>query len=192
MDRRIASFTALSAPRFDAMRKWALARLRPRRRDLGELTDQLRRSWYMAAIQIPRLPEMVLRARMQTAWPLLMRRGEGIEPRPGHPADTLVEDAVRGLAMYRENISAPGRARGPAQIPVQLIIPTRDRYVSPSLYAEADSWAAQISRHELDTGHWVQRSEPEAVAGLITALIERPDPEGQVSGGASPARWKEA
>ncbi|HWE33169.1 MAG TPA: alpha/beta fold hydrolase, partial [Solirubrobacteraceae bacterium] len=81
---RIASFTAVAGPRLDSSRRWALRRLRRGR--LRALAGQARRSWYIGAFQLPWLPERVLGAGGERAWRRALRRLEGVQPRPGHPA----------------------------------------------------------------------------------------------------------
>lgn len=172
---RIASFTAVAGPRIDDVRAWALRRLRhPSPASLGRLAGQARRSWYVAAAQLPRLPELALRRGFERAWPAALRRLERVEPRPGHPAPTLSSDALTGLALYRTNMRRLRRDGEPvpAEVPVQLIVPTRDRYISPALYADAERWAAQLWRRDIRAGHWVQRSHPHAVARHVAELVE--------------------
>lgn len=170
---RVASLTAIAGPRVDAARDWALRRMRPSPAALGELLDQTRRSWYIAAFQLPGLPERVLGAGMERAWPRALRRLEGVEPRPGHPAATLTRDARLGVAMYRANFRALARIRdpAPAQPPVQLIVPTRDRHISTGYYGDGHEWATRVWRRDIHAGHWVQRSHPRAVARSINEFV---------------------
>jgi pimeloyl-ACP methyl ester carboxylesterase len=179
---RIASFTAVAGPRLDQMRPWIRSRLRLNATAIRQLAGQARRSWYVAAFQIPRLPEAVLASVMERAWPRVMRRLEHVEPRDGHPAATLLSDAQTGLALYRTNMRGYFRRRtahaGKVKVgvPVQVVIASRDRYISPALYDEAEQWADTVWRRELDTGHWVQRSHPSDVARYISQLVEHTEP----------------
>ena len=171
---RIASFTAIAGPKIDTAAAWVLNRFRPSLAGIRDLLGQARRSWYVGAIQVPGLPERVLGAAMDRAWPRVMRRLEGIEPRPGHPAPTLARDARAGLALYRANLGPKARRAKPSRVetPVQLIVPTRDRYISTAMYADAQDWAPRIWRRDLRAGHWVQRARPAAVARAISELVE--------------------
>jgi pimeloyl-ACP methyl ester carboxylesterase len=191
---RVASFTSIAGPRLDASQKWVRRRRRPDAKALRQLAEQARRSWYIAALQVPVVPERLLRSRFDRVWPRVMARVEGIEPRPGHPAATLGEDAATGAELYRQNL-LPLRDRWPWQpagVPVQLIVPTRDRYISVGIYDECADWATQLWRREIDTGHWAQRTHPELVARWAGELIdhveggpEAPDlAAARVSGGA--------
>jgi NAD(P)-dependent dehydrogenase (short-subunit alcohol dehydrogenase family)/pimeloyl-ACP methyl ester carboxylesterase len=185
---RVASFTAVAGPRVDAARNWALRRIKPSPAALGELLDQGRRSWYIAAFQLPGLAERVLGAGMRRAWPRALRQLEGVEPRPGHPAATLTHDARAGVALYRANFRRLAKVRRPmpVQVPVQLIVPTRDRHISTAMYGDAWEWAARIWRRDMRGGHWVPRSHPRAVARAIAEFV------GHVDGGAEPAALRRA
>lgn len=121
---RLASFTSLGGP---GLRQAAdFTRHGPRR----DVAAQRLRSWYIGAFRLPVLPELAWRSVLPG---LVTRalRGDGIAPRPGHPADTLVADGLNGLALYRANM--PGGALDPRVpgVPVQIIEATRDAYVTP-------------------------------------------------------------
>jgi NAD(P)-dependent dehydrogenase (short-subunit alcohol dehydrogenase family)/pimeloyl-ACP methyl ester carboxylesterase len=185
---RIASFTAVAGPKIDATAEWVLRRARPSMAGIRQLLGQARRSWYVAAVQIPALPERALGYGMERAWPRVLRRFEGIEPRPGHPAATASRDARRGLALYRANLRHKARRRNPVavEVPVQLIVPTRDRYISRAMYADAHGWATRIWRRDMRAGHWVQRAYPAAVARAISELVNH------LEGGPEPAPLRRA
>jgi NAD(P)-dependent dehydrogenase (short-subunit alcohol dehydrogenase family)/pimeloyl-ACP methyl ester carboxylesterase len=185
---RIASLTLIAGPRIDAIPDWTRRRLRPS--GLMQLLDQARRSWYVGAFQIPGLPERALGAGMERAWPRALRRLEGVEPRPGHPAATLARDARTGLALYRANLARTARSRSPkpAETPVLLLVPTRDRHISPGLYADADEWATHVWRRDLYAGHWAPRSHPHAVARSVTEFVEHAE-GGAESGALRRARY---
>ncbi|WP_043629790.1 SDR family oxidoreductase [Nonomuraea candida] len=57
-------------------------------------------------------------------------------------------------------------------VPVQVVEATRDAYVTPALSAELGRWAPRLWRRRIAAGHWVHRSRPEAVAGMIAEFVE--------------------
>jgi pimeloyl-ACP methyl ester carboxylesterase len=127
---------------------------------------QAARSWYAYAFQIPRASDAVVRA-LSRARLADDRRGIALSP-------TLPDDAVDGLNLYRANLfrggrSIPGGAR--TDVPVLLVVPLRDRYVTPALATAAERYAARLRRVDLDAGHWVIRSRPDEVAALIAAHV---------------------
>lgn len=165
---RIASFTSISGPCLDHVGHWIRSRLRPF--GLGQLARQALRSWYIGFFQLPLLPEVMWRSGV-AGW--LLERLEDVPPRPGHPAPTLAEDAARGLALYRVNMLR--RLREPRErrtdIGVQVVIPTRDRYVSPALFDDLGRRVPRLWRRQARAGHWVQRSHPDLLARWITELV---------------------
>jgi NAD(P)-dependent dehydrogenase (short-subunit alcohol dehydrogenase family) len=185
---RIASFTAIAGPKIDAAAAWTVRRFRPSLSGIRDLLGQARRSWYIAAVQIPALPERAIGYGIERAWPRMLRRFERIEPRAGHPAATLSRDARRGLALYRTNLGPKARRRDPVpvDVPVQLIVATRDRYISTALYDDAQDWATRIWRRDIHSGHWAQRAHPRAVARAVSELI------GHTEGAPEPAPLRRA
>jgi hypothetical protein len=85
-----------------------------------------------------------------------------------------VRDAARGIALYRANM-LPRLTRPQlryARVPVQLIIPLADRFVSPALAEGLERWAPDLRRRTLACGHWVavRRAAPRT-AELIRAFV---------------------
>ena len=58
------------------------------------------------------------------------------------------------------------------KVPVQLVVPTRDRYISPALHDDAEAWASHVWRRDIRAGHWVQRSHPRVVERAVSELIQ--------------------
>ena len=133
---------------------------------------QLAHSWYLTAFQVPRVPEAALRRMLRT--PESARRFLGLR----HAAPTVVQDAVNGLGLYRVNLRHGSRGRHSlhTDIPIQLIVPLRDRYITPAVYDDLPQYCSDLTRHDLDAGHWVQQSRPEEVARLHRRV--RPGPRG--------------
>jgi pimeloyl-ACP methyl ester carboxylesterase len=160
---RIASFTSISGPCLDHVGYWFRRRLaRPTPRHLVQLADQFRRSWYIAAFQLPLAAPLLWRHWLAARWPRILQLGEDVSPRSGYPEPTLAEDAVHGISLYRANMRP--RVRRPeqrhARVPVQVIIPARDHYVGPALAAQdLDRWVPQLSRQLIDATHWSALTE---------------------------------
>jgi pimeloyl-ACP methyl ester carboxylesterase len=170
---RIASFTSISGPCLDHTAYWYRRRLAsPSFAHLTEVARQSLKSWYITAFHLPLLAPMAWRHGLARRWGALLARGDGVVVRPGFPAATLADDAVRGLGLYRANIRP--RMRNPerrlARVPVQLIVLSRDRYLSPALVsADLDQWAPRLTRRTLEASHWsaLTRDAPK-VAGWIS------------------------
>lgn len=164
----IASFTSISGPCLDHVAHWL--RDRVSHREIGLLARQASRSWYVGFFQIPGGAERLWRSGFERLFPKILARTEGVtDPSPVRP-----EDGISGLHLYRENV--PERVRAPrlrsTSVPVQLIIPLRDRFVTPALARAAEPWTDTLTVREIDAGHWVLRTKPEELAILIAHHVE--------------------
>lgn len=162
---RIASYTSISGPCLTHADHWFRARLRrPTPRALRELITQLRSSWYIAFFQLPLLPELAWRAR-------LAHRLLALVDGAGSPA---VADGVNGVQLYRANM-APRLAAPPPRttdIPVQVLAPQRDPFVSRSLQTDIGRWVTNLAIRDVPGGHWLPRTHPHAVARCASELID--------------------
>jgi pimeloyl-ACP methyl ester carboxylesterase len=172
---RIASFTSISGPCLDHVGHLSRRqRTSASPRDLGRFAVQVLRSQYITAFHAPRVPELLWRSGWAGAALFGgLRRRYGVEPRAGHPARTLHQDGAQGLELYRANmrqrLGRPGERR--TDLPVQLIVPTQDGYVTPYLAEHAPApWVANLRVHRIHAGHWVPRTHPAQVAGLIASF----------------------
>ena len=174
LSNRIASFTSISGPPLDHAGRWV--RRQARRRQFGVLASQAVRSSYIAAFHLPGAAWAAQRFDATTR--RLARRlvnAEGVEHDDGWPAATLARDVAAGMHLYRANMSgrlARPQVRG-TNVPIQLIVATRDRYVSAWLLEGLDEVAADLRRREIAAGHWVIRSHPAEVAEAISEHIDR-------------------
>ncbi|MGH3801058.1 MAG: SDR family oxidoreductase, partial [Pseudonocardiaceae bacterium] len=162
---RVSSFTSISGPCLDHAGHWFRARLRrPTPRALRELITQLVSSWYTALFQLPLLPELAWRTGLAQR---VLALSEPI-------STPTMSDAVCGLALYRANmlprLGLPGaRTTG---IPVQVLAPQRDPFVSVALQTDISQWAPNPAVRVLPGGHWLPRTGPQTVARCASELIE--------------------
>ncbi|MFI9010064.1 alpha/beta fold hydrolase [Actinosynnema sp. NPDC053489] len=156
----IASFTSISGPCLDHVGHW----LRDRR--TGRRFAQLRHSWYIAAFHLPFVAPLAWRYVVGPRWSTIVRRLEGVT---SHVSPTVARDGVHGMALYRANFVP--RLRSPRErrtdVPVQLVRPTRDRYVTPGVIEDVERWASDVRRRVVDAGHWA----PVTHAGEVAALV---------------------
>ncbi|MBA2772723.1 MAG: alpha/beta fold hydrolase [Nocardioidaceae bacterium] len=166
---RIASYSTISGPCLDHVAAFSRSALHGGWNRKREGLHQLLHSWYVYAFHLPLLPEYVLRHAS------LLVRDEG---RHRHFGPTLTDDAVNGLNLYRANIFArrervPGGAT--TDVPVQLVVPLRDRYVLPQLTQDLHRFASDLTRLEVDAGHWVLLSSPDELASALAAFVDAHD-----------------
>ena len=144
---RVASFTSISGPSLDHL---AYLARHPGGRN-RRLLEQAARSWYVAAFQLPLVPDL--------AWRLAGRW------KPG-----LGRNGANGLGLYRANIGRRLRRPGTrtTDVPVQVIRPLRDRFIAAVAYEDLHVTCSDVSVVDIDAGHWVIRTYAEQVAVLVT------------------------
>ncbi|MFF8946325.1 SDR family oxidoreductase [Streptomyces sp. NPDC014864] len=170
---RIASFTSMSGPSLDHFGLWIDRRLkRPTPRRVGQLLGQGARSWYVYLLHTPVLPELAWRGPLGRRWPGILRRVEKV-PGGDYPTASLPSDAAHGAWLYRDNVRARLRRPRPdayAHVPVQLVTPEGDAFLSERLYDELE-WAPELVRRTLPAGHWIPRTRPDQVAAWISEFV---------------------
>ncbi|MFF8101111.1 SDR family oxidoreductase [Streptomyces sp. NPDC016640] len=171
---RIASFTSMSGPSLDHFGHWIGRRLRrPTPRRVGQLLGQGAKSWYVYLLHAPLLPELAWRGPLGRVWPRILERVEKVSG-DGYPTSSLPSDAAHGVWLYRDNVRP--RLRSPradayAHVPVQLVTPLGDAFLSERLHDDLEQWAPRLTRRTLPAGHWVPRSRPDQLATWITDFV---------------------
>jgi pimeloyl-ACP methyl ester carboxylesterase len=174
MPERFATFTSVSGPCLDHAAHWIRAGLR-RTSGVPAVARQMLHSWYIAAFHTPVLPELVWRGLLGRRWGRLLERTEGVPAGGAHPAPTLAQDAAAGVNLYRANMR--GRRRDPGErrtnVPTQVVVATRDAFVTPRLAAEAARpFTAELTVRAVRAPHWVPLTDPVTIARLIGEHIE--------------------
>ncbi len=136
---------------------------------------QLRRSWYILALQLPWFPELLVRADGYR----LFARGLRRTARRGTFSDA-------DLDRYREAWAQPGamtammnyyraiRGRRPPSgqrvtVPTHIVWGVNDRFLLRELAEDSAKYCDDARVTYLDTTHWVQHEAPDEVS---TAIIE--------------------
>jgi pimeloyl-ACP methyl ester carboxylesterase len=183
---KLASFTSISGPPLDHVGAWFAAGLsRPDPARWAAMAEQACRSWYVGALSLPGVAEVAWPLAWGPMWPAFMTWGEDVPGGAAHPAATVATDGVRGAGLYRQNVwerlLRPNPA--PARVPVHLIVPARDRYLSSALYEGIGAVAPSLVRRDVDAGHWLPRTHPGPLADWITAFIEDVESDGALDRG---------
>jgi NAD(P)-dependent dehydrogenase (short-subunit alcohol dehydrogenase family)/pimeloyl-ACP methyl ester carboxylesterase len=162
---RVASYTSISGPSLDHAGAWFRAQLRPSPRRLKNALTQFLHSGYIVFFQLPVLPELLWRTG------IMGRLLKKLDPAGATPA---VSDGLNGLNLYRANmmtrLSRP--APRPADIPVQLIAPDSDAFVSTPLQVEIEPWVPDLRVRKFVGTHWIARSKPRVIAAAAAELID--------------------
>ncbi|MER5809524.1 SDR family oxidoreductase [Streptomyces sp. NPDC002033] len=190
---RIASFTSMSGPSLDHFGHWIKKRMtRPTPRRAAQLLNQAVKSWYVYMLHTPALPELAWRGPLGKRWPKLIQRAENF-PDSSYPTGSVAEDAAHGAWLYRDNVRP--RMRRPrtdayAHVPVQLIVPTGDGFLSERLYDDTGLWAPDLVRRTLPARHWIPRTRPDQVAAWIAEFVTaREEPAARAPRQQAPGRY---
>lgn len=169
---RLASYTSISGPCLDHVSFWMRERFtQASPRGWLQALGQLVSSWYIAFFHTPLLPELSWRAGLDRAWPWLLNRVEGLRDVASCP--TQRSDGQHGVKLYRANFIRSLLRPRPrhTEVPVQLIVPTRDRFVRPQLFDRLSQWVPNLWRREVRAGHWQLLVEPQRLAGWLREFI---------------------
>ncbi|MEV7397336.1 alpha/beta fold hydrolase [Aeromicrobium sp. NPDC092404] len=161
---RIASYTSISGPGLDLFGNFfrtGLARGR-----LATVGRQAVQSWYVVAFQAPGLPELVAR-RFGRRLRATLARSQKVDGQ--HWGDTFEADFRNGVNLYRAN--GLSFRRGTTAVPVQLVVPTKDSFLSPAVYADIEEFAPDVRRVDVVAGHWIVQSQPQVVADTVRAFV---------------------
>lgn len=144
--QRAASFTSISGPDLGRARVWLRSQARHPRG-----WRQLFSSTYIAFFLVPGAAELASKAGLISA---LLRR------RIDH------DDFRHGLKLYRANMI---RRSTPAvhQVRTQVLVPTRDVYVSAALQTVPDARVRKVRE-----GHWLPLTRPEFVADCVREFVD--------------------
>jgi epoxide hydrolase 4 len=153
-------------------------------RALRSNVAQMRRSWYIFAIQIPGFAEARIR---RDGYALIDRmiRGQMVHPERMSDADSAIFRAAiarpgaldAALAYYRaafraalaEGFRAPNVD---VRVPTQVIWGERDHALGVELLDGLDRWVPDLEVHRIPTAsHWVQQDEPELVTALMAEFL---------------------
>lgn len=163
------SFTTLSGPGLDQASRWMRRALTSG--GARDVLRQLGRSWYIAAFQLPRVPEWVVEHRIAPGWVTQMRETEGLD----EPEPLVLRNALNAIGLYRANVGRPVSPRGQRDpvVPTQFLVAEDDLYVTSALVRGVAAATPGAELHSLDGGHWVLRRDPALVAEKIADFVAR-------------------
>jgi epoxide hydrolase 4 len=166
---RITRAAILNAPHPATLRRYA--RGHPR---------QALKSWYAAFFQLPKLPELALRAGNFAVLRRTMIRTSragafAAADWPAYRAAWSQPGALTGGLNWYRALRCGAAARGPAtpvSVPVRVIWGDRDSFLEHGL---AEAGAALCERAEVfhlpAATHWVQHEEPDAINRLLIEFL---------------------
>jgi NAD(P)-dependent dehydrogenase (short-subunit alcohol dehydrogenase family)/pimeloyl-ACP methyl ester carboxylesterase len=174
---RVASLTSVSGPSIDHLNRYIVGNLkRPYRpkQSLRALSQFLSFS-YMGFFSIPVLAPLVVRAFLAQGLRRSLMLRDRIPAEQLHHSDTYKTDAAKSLKVYGANYFrsvASARTDHYVDVPVQLIVNTKDPYVRPHVYDETHNWVPRLWRRDIKAGHWSPMSHPKALARSVEQLVD--------------------
>ena len=133
----------------------------PRR--FAQALGQLARLSYMGGFAIPVLGPMAVRRIFADYVTWILKTRDGIPAAQVYHSETYKSDAANSLKVYRANyfrcfVSA--RTDHYVDVPVQVIVNTKDPFVRPHVYADTHKWVPRLWRRDIRAGHWSPMSHP--------------------------------
>lgn len=169
---RIASFTSISGPCLDHIGHWARSSLKSGDpKAMGGVLGQFLHSWYVYLFQLPVLAPAAWKFGLDKKWAGILQKLEGFE---FEASESQRKDGMNGINLYRANIFrrvAKPRVRQ-TDLPIQLLVPTGDKFVTPALVESCYPFTEQVWRRDINAGHWVVQTNPEWVANCVSEFIE--------------------
>ncbi|MHA7650443.1 SDR family oxidoreductase [Mycobacterium sp. ML4] len=173
---RVASFTSISGPHVRHIGQFVRSARTPR--DVARVVRQATSSVYVGFFLSPGLPELFFRSGLG------VKVVEGLE-RVGRSSTMsrrvtsprTIGDYVNGLNLYRENLPAPLVAPGEdvrqTTVPVQVLIPGKDLFITPALQRYVGAIPPTGRVVPIQGGHWVVTSRPDVIARLTAEWIDQ-------------------
>lgn len=155
-------------------------------RDLLVNLDQLRRSWYVLAFQVPTLPEWLIQLNLRQFVRNMfheqaVRKGAFTEEHAQLYQKALNKPGAIAAAMnYYRQIFVPGhwfrdvwRSPDPISVPTLVLWGDEDSILSPKLMDGIEAFFAAPFKFKLipHCGHWIQQEAPQTVNRELLAFL---------------------
>lgn len=172
---RIASLTSISGPHLRYAGRFLQSARTPRA--VADVVKQFFASSYIWFFLCPGAPEVAIHSGATAkvfAAVGRIGRSTGVG-RPGTPPRSI-DDYLNGLNLYRANMPGPLLASGKTlpqpTVPVQVLVPRQDYFVSPALQRFTGSIAPGGRVVSIEGGHWVVSARPDVIARLTGQWVE--------------------
>jgi NAD(P)-dependent dehydrogenase (short-subunit alcohol dehydrogenase family)/pimeloyl-ACP methyl ester carboxylesterase len=173
----VASYTSVSGPSADHLNRFIIGSLkRPYRpRQFVRALRQFFSLTYMGFFSIPVVGRLAVRGFIAESVRRLLVVRDGIPPEQLHHSDTYKTDAANSLKVYGANYFrsvTSGRTDHYVDVPVQVIVNTRDQFVRPYIYDDLHRWVPRLWRRDIRAGHWSPMSHPQVLAQSVSEFVD--------------------
>src|SRR5579875_1603483 len=173
---RVASFTSISGPHLNYAGKFLRSPRTPRA--VADVARQFLASSYIWFFLCPGAPEVAIRSRATAkVFEAVGRIGRSSTRSQRRAVPRSIHDYLNGLNLYRANMPGPlltpGKQLPRTSVPVQVLVPRKDYFVSPPLQRFTGSIPAGSRVVPIEGGHWVVTSRPDVVARLTSEWVDR-------------------
>jgi NAD(P)-dependent dehydrogenase (short-subunit alcohol dehydrogenase family)/pimeloyl-ACP methyl ester carboxylesterase len=173
---KIGSYTSISGPHLDYSGRFLRSARSPRA--AADVAKQALASTYIWLFLTPRLPEAVFRSRLGgKIVDATDRIGKSSTRAQHHTVLRADRDYLNGLNLYRANMPArffaPTAPLPQTSVPVQVLVPRKDIFVTPALQRFTGAIAPGGRVVPIEGGHWVVTSRPDVIARLTAEWVDR-------------------
>ncbi len=173
---KVDSWTSISGPHLGIWMNWVLKGLKSLDlRRTGAVLSQLFKSSYVLFLLAWPLPEIVWQLGGVRLWQWVLRRAgvpEG-DAMLDESREYVLSMTLRPMALYRQNVFRPPKAPPLHSVscPVQLLIPTKDPFVSEVIYGNLDDYVNKLTIEKVNASHWAPRSHRSEVIQHIRQFL---------------------
>lgn len=154
--------------------------------ELSSNLDQLRRSWFVLAFQIPGLPEWVIQQNLKDFVKNVFRQTAIRQAAFSGEATKIYQQALEkpgaiagALNYYRQMVSPQywlsqwGRSPDPITVPTLVLWGEEDSFLSRSMVEGLDRLIAAPFKLQLvpECGHWIQEEAPQTVNRELLSFL---------------------
>lgn len=175
---RVISYTSMSGPHLRLMLDWARRNLisgNPKR--IAQALQQGVFSWYVYLFNVPLLPELLFKQFGRSIWRALLK-ANGVDGEDSYLNTTQLgveKTCLNPIELYRQNPLNPPPlpAKKSIIVPVQLIIPRGDRFISHQLFEFYDEYIKTLEQHVIEGKHWAHHSHHQCFNQYLMQFIDR-------------------
>ena len=174
---RVASFTSVSGPGADHLASFIRSGLKSpyRPKAFSRALVQAISLGYTVGFSVPVLGPLAVRTVFAPRIRRRLASRDGIPAGQIHHSKTYRSDAANSVKIYPANIfrSAADIARDRyVDVPVQLIVNTRDPYIRWWGFVDTPQWVPRLWRRDIKAGHWAPMSHPQVLATAVNEFVD--------------------